>query len=319
MGSSLPQFADYIPNKEFIMSKSTTETIQINVGYMCNLACKHCHVSCGPNRKEIMERSVMESCLSAVKARNIKVIDITGGAPELNPNFRWFLGEACKSGAHVIVRTNLVILDEDGFTDIPELYAKNKVELVCSLPYYSEKDTDRQRGDGVFKRAIGVLKTLNSIGYAKDPDLQLNLVYNPGGAFLPPAQASMEAEYKKKLSSLHGIEFSHLYAITNNPVGRFAQFLEKSGNYDRYMERLFNAFNPESAPVIMCRSQISVGWNGLIYDCDFNQALEWPIDGGMTIDRWLKEMPKERKIRTGMHCYACTAGCGSSCGGSTAG
>ena len=245
------------------------------------------------------------------------MLDITGGAPEMNPSFRWLLENAAKTGVHTIVRTNLVILDAEGFRDIPELYAKYGVEVVCSLPYYTKRDNDRQRGGGVFDKSVTLLRRLNELGYGRDERLHLNLVYNPGGAFLPPSQPALERDYKARLMEDHGIVFNNLYTITNNPVGRFREFLDRSGNFCGYMERLYNSFNPGAVENMMCRGQISVDWQGYIYDCDFNQALGLRAEGPATIGEWAGAKSVRRRIRFGSHCYACTAGSGSSCGGAT--
>ena len=298
----VPCFESKIPNEEWAYTYDTVHTLQMNVGRLCNLSCKHCHVSCGPDRKEIMPREVAADCLRAVISQNISVLDITGGAPEMNPSFRWLLENAAKTGVHTIVRTNLVILDAEGFRDIPELYAKYGVEVVCSLPYYTKRYNDRQRGGGVFDKSVTLL---------------LNLVYNPGGAFLPPSQPALERDYKARLMEDHGIVFNNLYTITNNPVGRFREFLDRSGNFCGYMERLYNSFNPGAVENMMCRGQISVDWQGYIYDCDFNQALGLRAEGPATIGEWAGAKSVRRRIRFGSHCYACTAGSGSSCGGAT--
>lgn len=313
----LPPFDSAVPDGECLYTHDTLGTMQVNIGRMCNLACRHCHLSCGPSRTEMMSRGVMDECISAAVKSGVKVIDITGGAPEMHPHFREFLKAAAGTGAHVIVRTNLVILDEDGYRDIPELYALYRAEVVGSLPYYSAKDNDRMRGDGVFMRSVNVLKRLNELGYGRQPELALDLVYNPGGAFLPPSQSEFEKEYREHLAASFGLSFTHLFTITNNPIGRFRDFLVRSGNYDGYMNRLYDAFNPVACRNIMCRDQISVGWDGRVYDCDFNQALELPAVGAQTISEWAAAPCKRRRIATGPHCYACTAGAGSSCGGST--
>ena len=313
----IPCFESKIPNEEWAYTYDTVHTLQMNVGRLCNLSCKHCHVSCGPDRKEIMPREVAADCLRAVISQNIQTLDITGGAPEMNPSFRWLLENAAKTGVHTIVRTNLVILDADGFRDIPELYAKYGVEVVCSLPYYTRRDNDRQRGGGVFDKSVTLLRRLNELGYGRDERLHLNLVYNPGGAFLPPSQSALERDYKARLMEDYGIVFNSLYTITNNPVGRFREFLDRSGNFCGYMERLYNSFNPGAVENMMCRGQISVDWQGCIYDCDFNQALGLRAEGPATIGEWAGAKSVRRRIRFGSHCYACTAGSGSSCGGAT--
>lgn len=313
----LPSFESSVPDRECLYTHDTLGTMQVNIGRICNLACRHCHLACGPSRTEMMSRELMDECIDAAVKNGVKTIDITGGAPEMHPHFREFLKAAAETGAHVIVRTNLVILDEDGYSDIPELYAKYWAEVVASLPYYSAKDNDRVRGDGVFMRSVKVLKRLNELGFGMKPELMLNLVYNPGGAFLPPSQREFEKEYRRRLRADFGIMFTHLFVITNNPIGRFRDFLVRSNNYDGYMHRLYDAFNPEACSGIMCRDQISVGWDGRIYDCDFNQALELPADGAATIGEWGSASRKRRRITTGQHCYGCTDGAGSSCGGST--
>lgn len=313
----IPCFESKIPNEEWAYTYDAVHTLQMNVGRLCNLSCKHCHVSCGPDRKEIMPREVAADCLRAVISQNIQTLDITGGAPEMNPSFRWLLENAAKTGVHTIVRTNLVILDAEGFRDIPELYAKYGVEVVCSLPYYTRRDNDRQRGGGVFDKSVTLLRRLNELGYGRDERLHLNLVYNPGGAFLPPSQSALERDYKARLMEDYGIVFNSLYTITNNPVGRFREFLDRSGNFCGYMERLYNSFNPGAVENMMCRGQISVDWQGYIYDCDFNQALGLRAEGPATIGEWAGAKSVRRRIRFGSHCYACTAGSGSSCGGAT--
>ena len=235
----------------------------------------------------------------------------------MNPNFRWFVEEACKICDHVIVRTNLVVLLEDGYTDLPEFYRDHKIEVFCSLPHYKAKTTDRQRGADVFDRSIEVIKKLNELGYGKEPDLVLNMVYNPAGAFFPPDQTTMENEYKKILGDKYGIVFNNLFTITNNPIGRFGQFLVNSGNFEGYMGKLYAAFNPATLENMMYRFQVSVGWDGSLYDCDFNQALELPVSTGDTIFDMAEKAYEPRRIVFNKHCYACTAGAGSSCGGAT--
>ena len=313
----IPKFIDRIENKELCNTNDSLTTMQINIGRVCNLACKHCHVEAGPNRKESMSLETMKDCLQVFKENNFSVLDITGGAPEMNPNFRWLVEKASELGKKVIVRSNLVILKEEEYSDLPEFYAKHKVEVVCSLPYYSAKDTDRQRGQGVFEDSIEMLQKLNELGYGKDDSLVLNLVYNPGGAFLPPPQESLELEYKHKLKEQYGVVFNNLFAITNNPVGRFGLFLKRSNNLEGYMKRLSNSFNGSTVENMMCRNQLSIGWDGKLYDCDFNQALDWTINGENHISMLKGKPIKKRRICLGNHCYGCTAGSGSSCGGKT--
>ncbi len=312
MSNIIENFENMIHDSRFTMTEEKLKILQVNVGYVCNLSCKHCHIKAGKNRTEIMTRDTMQQILRILP--NFEVLDITGGAPEMNPDFKWLVNEAFKTGIHVIVRTNLVIWAQEDYKDIPEFLSDRNVEIVCSLPFYSENDCDRQRGQGTFKAIITMLKKLNSLGYGHDEKL-LNLVYNPGGAFLPPNQNELEQEYKMRLKTEYDIEFTHLFAITNNPIGRFKEFLERTKNYDKYMKRLYESFNPAALEGMMCRFQLSVGYDGKLYDCDFNQALGLTIDGVENITE-LQEI-HSRKIRFGNHCYACTAGSGSSCGGST--
>ena len=312
----VPPFAGKLTNKEFGMT-AEMNVLQVNVGRKCNLACKHCHVEAGPHRMEEMSREVMEACLKAYTNWGFSTIDITGGAPEMNSNFRWFVEEACKICNHVIVRSNLTILLEEGYTDLPEFYAAHKVEVDASLPHYRAKTTDRQRGANVFERSIEALQKLNAVGYGRDPELVLNLVFNPAGAFFPPDQTAMEREYKAALKKDYDIDFNNLFTITNNPIGRFGQFLERSGNFESYMKKLHDAFNPATLENMMCRFQVSVGWDGSLYDCDFNQAVDLKVSTGDTIFDIAEKPYKPRPIVLDKHCYACTAGAGSSCGGTT--
>ena len=297
------------------------ETFQINLGKMCNQVCKHCHVDAGPDRKEIMTKETMQDCLDILSAHNIPTVDLTGGAPELNPNFKWFVDEIKKLDRHVIVRSNLTILETNGFEDYAEFMANHKVEIVSSLPYYKKSFTDKQRGDGVFDKSIAAMKKLNSLGYGmQDPELKFHLVYNPVGAFLPPSQTELEQDYKRELKNNFDIEFDNLYTITNLPISRFLDYLIQSGNYDVYMQKLVDSFNPVAASNVMCRSMISIGWDGRLFDCDFNQMLEMNMDHGAPshIKDFDASLIKNRRIVTGQHCYGCTAGAGSSCGGATA-
>ncbi len=313
----IPSFVHRIENKDFCKTNESLTTMQINIGKVCNLACKHCHVEAGPNRTESMSLETMKDCLQVFKENNFSVLDITGGAPEMNPHFEWLIEEASSIGCKVIVRSNLVILQEEKYKHLPEFYAKHNVEVVCSLPYYSAKDTNRQRGEGVFEESIVMLQKLNKLGYGKEQHLVLHLVYNPGGAFLPPCQEAMEIEYKQKLQKQYGIVFNHLFTITNNPVGRFGLFLKRSNNLEGYMHRLSNNFNTSTVENMMCRTQLSIAWDGKLYDCDFNQTLGWTIEGTNHISILKGNPIQKRTICLGNHCYACTAGGGSSCGGST--
>jgi radical SAM/Cys-rich protein len=294
---------------------------QINVGKLCNQTCRHCHVDAGPDRTESMSRETAEQCINALVKTNIPTVDITGGAPELNPNFRWLVEQAHALGRHVMDRCNLSVLLLPSQADLAEFLASHHVEIIASLPSYRASQTDAQRGDGVFEKSMEALRLLNQLGYGQpDSGLVLNLVYNPVGAFLPPKQEAIEAQFKKELHTRHGVEFNRLYTITNMPISRFLEFLIKSGNYDQYMTRLANAFNPAAAAGVMCRSTLSVGWDGRLYDCDFNQMLELPVDHGAPshIRDFDPAQLHHRQIVTRNHCYGCTAGSGSSCGGTTA-
>jgi len=291
---------------------------QVNVGRLCNQLCKHCHVNAGPDRKEIMQKNTMEICLDIIEKTDIPTVDITGGAPEMNPNFRWFVKEFSKRGRHVMVRSNLTILTEPDYKNLPEFFAENKVEVIASFPHYLEQTLDRQRGNGVFKKSIEALKQLNSIGYGKqDSGLILNLVYNPAGAFLPPSQKALEADYKREMLKKCGIVFNNLFTITNMPIGRFLNYLRASQNYDAYMQKLTSNYNPDAASQVMCRYTLSVGWDGSLYDCDFNQMLGMKVNHGAPSNIKAFDITRlcKRQIVTGIHCYGCTAGGGSSCGG----
>ena len=291
--------------------------LQVNVGRLCNLSCKHCHVEAGPNRPEVMAKETFEAILKVASNWQFETVDITGGAPEMNPEFRWFVDKISKICNHVIVRSNLVIMTEDEYLYVPEFLATKNIEIYASLPYYRAKETDRMRGEGTFDGVIKVIKHLNTLGYAKDENHILNLVYNPAGAFFPPPQKAMEAEYKTRLKSDFDIEFNNLFCIMNNPTGRFAKFLESRGNLDDYLKKLEGAFNLQTLPNMMCRNQLSVGWDGRLYDCDFNQAADLPISTGETIFDLSDKAYVPRRIVFGNHCYACCAGQGSSCGGAT--
>lgn len=304
------------------LKPSQIEIFQVNIGKMCNQVCKHCHVDAGPNRKEIMTRETMQQCIDVLKVNpQLKVVDLTGGAPELNVNFRWFAAEIKKLDRHVIVRCNLtIIVANKKYYDLPEFYKKHNMEVVSSLPFYTQDRTDRQRGNGVFEDSIKALQMLNAVGYGKnETGLILNLVYNPAGAFLPPSQQSLEREYKQALMERYGIEFNSLFAITNLPISRFLDYLLQSGNYESYMEKLVNAYNPVAAANLMCRNTISIGWDGYLYDCDFNQMLELKVNcSSRHISEFNIMELNEREIVAGQHCYGCTAGAGSSCGGAVA-
>ena len=291
-------------------------TLQINVGKLCNQTCRHCHVDAGPHRTEIMSRETMIECLRVFDATSIPTADITGGAPELNPHFRWLVDEIAGRGRHVIDRCNLTILTTGSHRDLPGFFASRGVEVVASLPHYRALNTDTQRGEGVYERSIAALKELNAVGYGDGRSgLRLVLVTNPVGAFLLPPQASLEAEWKRELRRLHGIAFDALYCITNMPINRYLDWLIASGNLDGYLERLVTAFNPATVDGLMCRSTLSVGWDGRMYDCDFNQMLDLEVNTPSHIADFDPTALSARTIRVGRHCFGCTAGAGSSCGG----
>lgn len=294
------------------------EIFQINLGKMCNMVCKHCHVDAGPDRTEIMTKETLELCLAALKKSDIQKVDLTGGAPEMNPHFKWFVEEVTNLGKHVMVRSNLTILVTKKFSDYPKFMADKKVEIISSLPYYKASFTDKQRGDGTFTKSMEAMKILNDLGYGKkDTGLMLNLVYNPIGAFLPPPQHSLETDYKKELLNNHGLVFNNLFTITNMPISRYLDYLIQSDNYDKYMTKLVNSYNPAAANNVMCKNTLSVSWEGYLYDCDFNQMLEMKVNHGAPthIKDFDTDLLEGRKILTGQHCYGCTAGAGSSCGG----
>ena len=295
------------------------EILQINLGYMCNQVCEHCHVDAGPDRKEIMTKEIMNYCLKAVDSSNIHTVDLTGGAPEMNPHFKWFVEELSGRGVKVIVRSNLTILvSNKKFREYPEFFKKNKIVVMASLPCYTEENVDKQRGIGVFSNSILALKKLNELGYGlAGSDLELNLVFNPGGPSLPPVQKELERDYKIKLKRDFGIEFHNLFTITNLPISRFLDYLLVVGKYEDYMNKLVNAFNPVTVEEVMCRNTISVGWKGELFDCDFNQMLELGVEQkspGSIRDFDLKQLEK-RPIVTNQHCFGCTAGAGSGCQG----
>ncbi len=321
-GKSFTPFAHKLAGCGLFPLKPTgIEIFQVNVGKMCNQTCKHCHVDAGPDRREIMTRETMEACLEALRRFPAPVVDITGGAPEMNPHFRWFVTECTGLGAKVMVRCNLtIIVANPKYHDLPAFYRDHQVEVVSSLPFYNADRTDRQRGEGVFEGSVKALRMLNAVGYGqKDSGLVLNLVYNPAGAFLPAPQQSLEGQFRKVLLEEFGVRFNSLFAITNMPVSRYLEFLLRSGNYESYMEKLVNAFNPAAAAGVMCRNTISVGWDGMLYDCDFNQMLELPVRAASQhISRYNAVELNHREIALHQHCYGCTAGAGSSCGGATA-
>ncbi len=306
----------------FPLRPTKIEIFQVNVGKMCNQVCKHCHVDAGPDRKEIMTRQTMQECIDVlVKNPFIQTVDLTGGAPELNPDFRWFVEKIKELDRHIIVRCNLtIILANKKFNDLPGFFKMHDIEVVSSLPFYSKERTDRQRGDGVFEDSVKALQMLNAVGYGiEGSGLTLNLVYNPAGAFLPPSQTTLEKEFKSALQKDFGIVFNSLFAITNLPISRYLDYLLTSGNYEKYMEKLINAYNPVAAANVMCRNTISVGWDGFLYDCDFNQMLDLKVGcKPKHVSEFDFQVLNNREIIVNQHCYGCTAGAGSSCGGAVA-
>lgn len=293
------------------------QTIQVNLGLLCNLSCRHCHVEANPMRSEVMTWETMQSVLRLAKALPQARVDLTGGAPELNPFFKKFIAALKISGHQVQVRTNLTVFFEPGQADTPEFLASQGVHLVASLPCYLDDNVDRQRGGGVYKRSIAALRRLNSLGYGRDSALPLNLVYNPGGASLPPDQVALEEAYRKQLKDRFEVEFTRLLTITNMPMGRFLNDLQRDGEAESYKSLLEDNFNQSTLQGLMCRHQICVAWNGYLSDCDFNSALGLPLTAGLArhIDHLDPEKLRGRDIVTGEHCFGCTAGCGSSCGG----
>jgi radical SAM/Cys-rich protein len=318
--TSYPPFKTQLDRIGLLPLRATGITVfQVNVGKLCNQTCRHCHVDAGPDRIENMSRETAEQCIRALAKTDIPTVDITGGAPELNPNFRWLVEQSRALGRRVMDRCNLSVLLLPSQAGLAEFLAGHRVEIVASLPYYRATQTDAQRGEGTFEKSIQALRLLNRLGYGQPGSgLSLNLVCNPAGAFLPPKQEAIEAQFQKELRAHHDIEFNHLYTITNMPISRFLDFLLESGNYEQYMERLANAFNPAAAAGVMCRYTISVSWDGILYDCDFNQMLDLPVDHG--VHAHIRDFDplqlNQRQITTRNHCYGCTAGAGSSCSGS---
>jgi len=300
-----------------LLTAARLQTLQVNVGRLCNLSCRHCHVGATPDRSEVMTWETMEAILAFARRTRPCSIDITGGAPEMNPHFRKFVEQLRREYFPVQVRTNLTVCFEPGQQDLFDFFRRHRVELVASLPCYLADNVDAQRGSGVYRQSIEALKQLNQQGYGRQKELSLNLVYNPGGPFLPPSPEVLEAAYRKELHGQHGLDFTRLLTITNMPIGRFLKDLQNAGKDAEYHQLLVTAFNPETLEGLMCRHQISIDWDGRLYDCDFNLALELPIDAGAppTIYNTLPEQLLQRRIRTGEHCFGCTAGSGSSCGG----
>ena len=294
------------------------QVLQVNVGKLCNQTCRHCHVDAGPERREVMSRATMTLCLDVLARAGIPTLDVTGGAPEMNPHFRWFVAEARDLGCHVIDRCNLTILLAPGYEDLPDFLAARRVEVIASLPCYSPQNTDAQRGSGVFDKSIAALRRLNALGYGRpDSDLVLTLVYNPIGPSLPPPQPALEADYRRELADRCAVVFNRLFTITNMPISRFLDDLVQTGRYEQYMDRLVEAYNPAAVDGVMCRTTLSVGWDGRLYDCDFNQMLDLELVPGLPrhIGDFDPAALAERLIVTGQHCYGCTAGSGSGCQG----
>ncbi|GAC1689648.1 MAG: arsenosugar biosynthesis radical SAM protein ArsS [Gemmatimonadaceae bacterium] len=304
----------------FPLRATGIDVLQINVGRKCNQTCRHCHVDAGPDRTETMSRDVVDACLAFLERARIPRLDITGGAPELHPDFREIVERGVRAGAHVMHRCNLTAVLLPNYADIPALLARHRVEVIASLPYFQARETDAQRGDGVFEESLESLRGLNALGYGRGTGLLLNLVANPVGTFLPGDQASLETHWKRQLERRYGIVFDNLYTITNMPISRFLDFLEEKGKTDEYMTQLVNAFNPAAAIGVMCRATLSVGHDGVLYDCDFNQMLDLPVHATAprTIFDAARGTLERREIVIGPHCFGCTAGSGSSCGGATA-
>jgi radical SAM/Cys-rich protein len=308
-------FNDLLASRGLTLTRGRLQTLQINVGRKCNQACHHCHVEAAPWRTEMMSGETARRIGEWIEIHRPEVVDITGGAPELSEHFRFFVETARTSGCRVIDRNNLTIIETSAFAWLPKYLAQHEVEIVASLPCYLEENVDAQRGDGVFEKSIAALKKLNAAGYGTR--LPLHLVYNPIGPKLPPAQKELEADYKMELRARYGVEFTSLFTITNQPIGRFAEDLRQQGQWAGYIDLLTRQFNPATLENVMCRSTLSVGWRGEVYDCDFNQMLGMQMKNGVALHLWdiTPESLARLAIRTGVHCLACTAGCGSSCGG----
>ena len=321
--NELPTFASKIKDLgQFPLRPKKLEILQINLGYMCNQVCEHCHVDAGPDRQEIMTKETMLQCLEVIKNTQATTLDLTGGAPEMNPNFRWFVQEASKAGIKdFIVRSNLTIIRANKkFYDLPKFFKSHKVHVISSMPHWTRGKTDKQRGNGVFDKSIKALQELNLVGYGMPGSpLKLDLVYNPSGAFLPGNQDSMEKEFKNALMEDFGIQFHQLFAITNLPIARFLDYLIASDNYEDYMYNLVEAFNASTLENVMCTNTLSVSWDGYLYDCDFNQMLKLKVASRLKhISEYNEEVLQNRNIIVSQHCYGCTAGAGSSCQGTVA-
>ncbi len=313
-------FASALNRHGLEVRRQPTEILQINTGKLCNLTCVHCHVNAGPKRKEIITRSTIDRILDWLSTTEIHTVDLTGGAPEMIPDFKYLIERlrALPQVETIIDRCNLTILNKPGYEDMAEFLARHQVEIVASMPCYSPDNVNEQRGDGVFDSSILGLQQLNSLGYGIDPALPLHLVYNPNGDFLPPAQAELETDYQRELKKHFGIVFNRLYCITNMPIARFKSWLKNNQKLDAYMDLLRQAFNPASVPYLMCRNTLSIGWQGELYDCDFNQQLGMQWRNGKPLFLWDIDPSAvvDREIALADHCFGCTAGCGSSCQGS---
>ena len=316
----LPAFKERLQQLEaFPLQPRALEILQVNLGYLCNQVCAHCHVDAGPDRKEIMSLETIEKVLEVARVTKVGTLDLTGGAPEMNPHFTYLVEKAKSIGIReVIVRSNLTILEANPtYKKLPAFFKEMKVRVVSSLPHYSLKRTDKQRGEGVFSKSIAALKNLNALGYGSDPELVLDLVYNPSGAFLSAEQTQLERDFKSRLNDQFGIVFNQLFCINNLPISRFLDYLIASDNFDDYMQTLVESFNPATLAGVMCTNTLSVGWNGVLYDCDFNQMLEMPVAStAKHINDFDADALLKRPIRVNQHCYGCTAGSGSSCQGS---
>jgi radical SAM/Cys-rich protein len=302
------------------LTRSSLDTLQVNVGYLCNQVCLHCHVNAGPKRTEIMTLDVVDDLLEFIHVRGIKVLDLTGGAPEMNPHFKYLVSSARKLGTHVIDRCNLTILEQPGYEDMAQFLADQEVEIVASLPCYTSDNVDAQRGDGVFDDSIAALQALNKLGYGiPDSGLELSLVFNPQGPTLAPSQAELEPDYRQHLRTNFGIEFTQLFTITNLPIQRFGSTLVSKGQFAPYMNTLMQAHTDENLPSVMCRNLVSVDWQGYVYDCDFNQMLNMPLEATQQAQTHIRDLLhvdiENKPIAVSGHCYGCTAGQGSSCGG----
>jgi len=319
----IPPFAQKLEQLGYPELKAeTVTTLQVNLGWRCNQSCKHCHFLAGPTRLEQMEADAIEAVIRVAARWPIPTLDLTGGAPEINPHFETLVDRLHELGVNILVRCNLTVLLEPGKEHLPRFFRDRGVELVCSLPYLQEETVDRLRGAGVFQKSLEALRLLNRLGYGQeDSELRLHLMYNPAGAYFPPEQGPLEERFRRELFSRHRIRFHHLYTLLNMPIGRFKDYLHESSNYERYMGKLASGFNPATVGGLMCRKLISVSWEGRLYDCDFNQALGLPLAQGLPQTIWEFDLSalSTRAIRLDDHCYGCTAGHGSSCGGVVAG